>query len=112
MKLQVVELEETSETAKILVVVPTGNAPPLGNPDTKFVVVAEQLSIPVGAVKLTFAAHIPGLLGTAMLAGQVAVGASLSFTVTVKLHVVELPLPSVTLKMLLVTPIGNTVPLF
>ena len=54
---------------------------------------------------------MPGLLGTEMLAGHMTEGASPSLTVTVKLHVVELPAPSVTRKTLLVTPMGKEVPL-
>lgn len=47
-KLHVVELDDTSVAAKVLVVVPTGNAPPLGKPVSKLIVVAEQLSTPTG----------------------------------------------------------------
>jgi hypothetical protein len=41
---------------------------------------------------------------------QVMVGFSLSATVTVKLHVAVLPLASVTLNEVTVTPMGNTLP--
>jgi hypothetical protein len=42
---------------------------------------------------------------------QTIVGASVSFTVTVKLQVAVLPLASVTVKLFVVVPIGNTDPL-
>ena len=44
-------------------------------------------------------------------AGQVITGGSLSFTVTVKLHVAVLPAASVTRKTLVVTPTGKADPL-
>jgi len=46
-----------------------------------------------------------------MSEGQLIVGSSVSFTVTVKLQVAVLPLASVTLYVFVVTPIGKTEPL-
>ncbi len=46
-----------------------------------------------------------------IFAGQVIVGSSLSFTVTVKLHVAVLPLASVTVKLLIVVPTAKADPL-
>ena len=44
-------------------------------------------------------------------AGHVIAGASVSFTVTSKLQVVEFPAASVTSNVLVVTPTGNALPL-
>lgn len=46
-----------------------------------------------------------------ILDGQVITGTCASVTVTVKEQVVELPKPSVTRKVFVVTPGGNTAPL-
>src|SRR2546426_12196548 len=46
-----------------------------------------------------------------MLAGHPIAGGSLSFTVTVKLHVAVLPAASVTRNTLVVTPTGKAAPL-
>jgi hypothetical protein len=46
-----------------------------------------------------------------MLLGQLTVGASVSLIVTVKLHVVVLPDPSVIVKVFVVTPTGKADPL-
>ena len=56
------------------------------------------------------ALHWPVVLATAMFAGQVIVGTCVSDTVTVKEQVAELPAPSVTLNVLVVTPTGNDEP--
>ena len=48
---------------------------------------------------------------TVISAGQVIVGSSVSFTVTVKLHWAVLPEASVTKKVLVVVPTGKAEPL-
>ena len=50
------------------------------------------------------------VLDTEMFAGQVIVGACVSFTVTVKAQVALLFAASVTLNVLVVTPTGNEAP--
>jgi hypothetical protein len=47
---------------------------------------------------------------TVILVGQEIVGSTLSETVTVKLHVAVCPLLAVTIKVLIVTPIGKDDP--
>ena len=71
----------------------------------------EQLSVPTGAVYVTAAPQIPGVLFTETLAGHVMVGNSVSVTVTVKEQVAVLALASVTLKVLVVIPTGKVAPL-
>lgn len=109
-KAQVLLLPAASVTRKVLVVVPTGNEAPEASPVVWVVVDPEQLSVPTGAVKVTFAAHCPVILLTLMLAGQVMEGACASDTVTVKLQVAVLAEASVTRKVLVVTPTGNEAP--
>ena len=70
-----------------------------------------QLSAVVGIPKFTPVAVQPLFVVFATGAGQVIVGFSLSVTVTVKLHVEVLPLASVTTKVFVVVPTGNTLPL-
>ncbi len=55
---------------------------------------------------MTLAAQVPLAALTVILDGQVIVGATVSLTVTVKLHAAELPAASVTVKIFVVTPIG------
>jgi hypothetical protein len=47
---------------------------------------------------------------TVIFAGQVIVGFSVSFTVTVKLQVAVLPEPSVAVQVTVVVPLGNVEP--
>ena len=55
--------------------------------------------------------HWPGSVDALMLDGQVKVGFSVSFTITVKLQAAVLPNASVTVKPLPVIPSGKTEPL-
>lgn len=57
------------------------------------------------------AAQRPAPLFTLMLVGHVIVGTWLSVTVTVNAQVAVLPAASVTLKVLVVAPIGKVAPL-
>ena len=59
---------------------------------------------------MTTAVQLPASLLTAMLAGQLIEGFSLSVTVTVKLQSVVLPAASVTRKVFVVTPTGKAAP--
>ena len=70
-----------------------------------------QLSSPTGVVYVAIAEHKPTSFDLTIFAGQEIVGFSVSFTVTVKEHVVVLLLASVTLNVFVVTPIGNAAPL-
>jgi hypothetical protein len=69
-----------------------------------------QLSVAL-AVKLTTAEHWPRSVLTAMLAGQVRTGASVSLTVTVKEQALVLPLASVAVQVTDVVPLGKVEPL-
>lgn len=73
-KLQVAVLPDASVTKKAFVVVPTGNAEPLGKPAVCVVTALGQLSVPTGAVKVTIFEHNPGSLLPVTFAGQVIVG--------------------------------------
>ena len=57
------------------------------------------------------AVHKPGAVLTTMFDGQLIVGASVSLTVTVKLHVTELLAASVNWKVFVVVPFGKAAPL-
>lgn len=81
-KLHVAEFPKTSVTVKLLVVVPTGNRPPLGNPEFWVVTKLGQLSLAI-TEKLTTAPQLSASLLTLMFPGQEMVGAMVSPTVTV-----------------------------
>ena len=100
-------LPDASVTVKVFVVVPVGNVLPLACPAVCAVVAPAQLSVPVGVVYVTTAPHVPASLLCVMLEGQVIVGFSVSFTVTVKLHDAVLLDASVTVKVFVVVPAGN-----
>ena len=77
---QVEVLFDASRAVTVTVVVPFGNKlPEAGDAVT---VVPGQLSLAAGNAKFTNAPHWPGELLTVMLAGQVMVGAWVSFTRT------------------------------
>ena len=80
---QLDELPAESVAVELTVVVPLGNVEPEGGLDTT--TTPAQLS-EEPTLKLTTAEQRPGAAGTVMLAGQVMAGASVSFTVTVKLQ--------------------------
>ena len=71
------------------------------------VLATEQLSEVVGVPSApTVAVQLPAATFTEMLAGQVIVGAMLSVTVTVCVHVAVLPDPSVAVQTTFVIPSG------
>ena len=69
-----------------------------------------QLSLAVAA-KATTAPHWPGSLLTMMSPGQWAAGGSVSFTVTLKLHVAIFSAASVAMQLTVVVPFGKKLPL-
>ena len=79
-KLQLLELPAASVAVAFTVVVPTGKL----EPDVWLTTTegTEQLSV-APTVKVTGAAHVPGIALTTILAGQVMLGAVLSMTVIV-----------------------------
>jgi hypothetical protein len=72
-----------SSTELVTVVVPTGNAKPLGGWLARLV--TAQLSLAI-TLKVTLLEQAPGGPFTVMFAGHVITGGSKSFTVTVKVH--------------------------
>ena len=87
---------------------------PVVNPVRTYAIVEPaQLSlkaIGLNSVPTAVYVHTPVLLGLVWLPGQVIMGNSVSFTVTVKLHEAELPDASVTVHTTLVTPLLNILP--
>jgi hypothetical protein len=70
------------------------------------VTVPSQLSVAVATPTATLAEQLPGKLLTVMLAGQVILGASVSFTVTVCVHDELLFELSVAVQVIVVVPLG------
>src|SRR6266516_1508691 len=72
---------------------------------------ASQLSLAVGAAKLTGAWPEPGgSAATRMSGGQTICGSSRSRTLTVKLHRLSFPVASVATQLTVLSPSGNTAP--
>lgn len=99
-----------SVTRKVFVVAPTEKDAPLGAPAICVVVAPEQLSVPFGAVYVTFAAQSPKAAFTLIFAGQVIVGAWLSITVTVNVQVDWFPEMSVATPVTVVVPEAKVEP--
>ncbi|MFN9971543.1 MAG: hypothetical protein ACK58T_16800, partial [Phycisphaerae bacterium] len=66
-----------------------------------------QLSDVTGLGVLTERVHVPELMVVLMFAGQVMVGAIPSTTFTIEVHVDELPLTSVTVRVTVFGPISE-----
>jgi hypothetical protein len=107
-KLHVRALPLLSRAVLVTVVTPMGKAKPLGGWLVRLV--TAQLSLAV-TVNVTLLAHPPGAAFTVKFAGQVMTGGCVSFTVTLKVHVLEFPLLSRTVLVTVVTPTGNAKPL-
>ena len=113
-KVQALVLALASVAVQVTVVVPSGNIEPLAG--LQLMLEPEQLSLAV-ATKVTCAwqspltLSAPVLVVVVMLAGQVAVGGWLSFTVTVKLHVAVWPEVSVAVQSTVVVPLAKVEPL-
>jgi hypothetical protein len=89
-------LPAASVAVQLTVVVPTGKVEP--DAGAHATVAPAQLSSEL-AVKLTTVEHWPAVLFVTMLAGQLAVGGTLSTTVTVKLQLGPTPVVHVTVVM-------------
>jgi len=107
-KLHVLALPLLSRAVLVTVVTPMGKAKPLAG--TLVTLVSAQLSLAV-MVKLTLLEQTPGAALTVRFAGQVICGGCVSLTVTVKLQVLLLPLPSRAVLVTVVTPMGKAKPL-
>jgi hypothetical protein len=94
---------EASVTVQVTIVVPVKKV--VGALLTTLA--TEQLSDVVGVPKLTLNATHPSFAVKATFVGAVIVGNSVSITVTVWLAVAKLPLPSTTVQITVVVPIGN-----
>ena len=100
-KLHEAVLPAASVAVQFTVVTPTGK---------KSTEVAEQLQLTPGQLsaaeteKETLAPHLPGSLKTEMLLGQLMVGLSLSFTVTVDVQLPVLPAASQTVSITVLPP--------
>jgi hypothetical protein len=100
---------DVSVAVQVTVLVPFEKADP--DAGLQLEVTPGQLSLAVGE-KVTTAEHTFGSVGLVMFAGQLIVGFSVSFTVTVNEQVVAevLPLASVALQVTVVVPFGNVEP--
>src|SRR6185369_5365158 len=107
-KVQALELPLASVAMLVTVVVPTGNADPLGGVETRLVTV--QLSEAL-VVKVTTALHRPRLLVTTIFVEQTISGGWSSMTVTVNEQLLVLPASSVTTEVTVVVPTGKLEPL-
>ena len=108
-KLLVAVLPDASVAVYTTVVVPTGKVlPDAGN---ELMVANGQLSVVVAAVQLTTAEQLFASVPVVIFDGVFTItGASVSFTVTVKLHV-TVPQILVAVTVTVVTPLLNTDPL-
>src|SRR2546428_7363323 len=95
-----------SGTVQLTVVVPFGKVAPDGGLQTTL---TEQLPVAVTA-KETRAEHFPGSVPVTILAGQVIVGFSTSFTVTANEQAAVLPTASLAVQLTVVVPFGNVAP--
>src|SRR5207253_357818 len=107
-KLHVALLPLASVAVLVTVVVPTAKLLPLAGTLAMFV--TAQLSVAV-TTNVTLLEHVPANTFTTRLVEQVIVGGSVSVTVTVKLHVVLLPLVSVAVLVTVVVPTAKLLPL-
>src|SRR5437588_773296 len=79
-------LPELSVAVQVIVMLPTGNGSVMGLLSLRLgtgVTVPSQLSVAVATPGDTLALQVPGMLGNEISAGQVIVGAVVSFTVKV-----------------------------
>src|SRR5439155_1038892 len=107
-KLHVALLPWPSLALQFTVVGPRAKLLPLAG--VQVTAAVPQLSVAVTA-KVTLLVQVPPEVLTLMLAGQVITGASVSLTVTVKLHVAELPWPSLALQFTVLGPRAKLLPL-
>jgi hypothetical protein len=107
-KVQTLLLPLASVAVLVTVVVPAGKAKPLGGTLTKLV--TTQLSDALTR-KVTLLVSVSGTASTVKFAGQASWGGCVSWTVTVNVHTLLLPLLSNAVLVTVVTPTGNSNPL-
>ena len=107
---QLLVLFEASVAVHVTVEAPIAKSDPDSGEHTT--VVPGQLSDVVGSANFTVAPHTFASFDTVMFAGHVIVGAVVSVTVTVKVHVVSglFADASVAVHVTVVTPTGNVAP--
>src|SRR5881397_731471 len=91
-KVQALVLPLLSLAVQVTVVTPLLKVEPLGG--TQTLVTPGQLSLAVGAAKLTTREHRPEAVLVTMAVGQAMAGASVSLTVTVNVQALVLPVVS------------------
>src|SRR5947207_3997775 len=89
MKVNVLLLPPLSRAVLVTVVTPTGKAKPLGGLLVRLV--TAQLSLAL-TVKVTLLVQTPSAAVTVKFAGQLIAGGCVSFTLTMKVHVLVFPL--------------------
>src|SRR5690348_267875 len=105
---QVAVLPLLSVAVQVTRFVPTGNCAGA----LLVTVTVPQLSLTVGLPRMTLLAkQLPTSVFTVTSTGQVIVGTSVSFTVTVKVHSLVFPLLSIAVFVTIVTPFGKVLPL-
>src|ERR1043165_6621910 len=108
LKMQFVVLPLASVAVHVTGVAPWANVEPLAGAHTK--VTSGQLSFTTGTNPTTWL-HVPAAVLVTMSVGQVMVGGSVSFTVTVKLQLTMLPAASVAVQVTVFVPFRKTLPL-
>jgi len=108
-KLHVLVLPLASVAVLVTVVVPIGNVLPLAGLLTRFV--TRQLSVAVTVNVTLLRLHRPTSAVNTKFVEHVITGFCVSSTVTVKLHVLVLPLESVAVLVTVVIPTWNMLPL-
>ena len=106
-KLHVLTFPLASVAVLVTVVVPTGNAVPLGGTLVKLT--DPQLSLAV-TLKTTLLEHWPSGTEPTKPGGQLITGGWVSFTVTLKLHVTIKFTASIAVQVTVVVPTGNAEP--
>jgi hypothetical protein len=107
-KVHALVLPLPSVPVQVTGVVPLAKVEPLAG--LQATVAPGQLSVTLAA-NVTAALHWFGTTGTLILAGQVTAGGCVSLTVTVKVHELVLPLPSVAMQVTVVVPLAKVEPL-
>src|SRR6266511_2730256 len=107
---QLERLPAPSVAVQVTVVVPVGKNEPDAGAHTKLTG-SGQLSVAVGAGKVTTAPHWPGSLSFTIWAGQLPIaGSSVSRTMMWKLQVEVLPTASVAVQTTVLVPLGKLEP--
>ena len=99
-KLQLTVLPHASVISKVFTVVPTGNAAPDPRPEICVMVTPPQLSDPVGFEYVITAVQLPESTLVVISEGQLMVGSVVSVTVMIWSQLIEFPLASIAVQVL------------